>query len=261
MRISLVVGESKTVTVGGGRFYYEAGAGAITVKTVGNDAAEFDLMPGMGFQNNPDQQNFFAVQIINKAGVNQDIDFIISYREVFDNRVSFDDIPVDNFLPLKERTSAFLAFMKSRFSGSGGVGTFACVALRNPLGSTRNCWVGKIIIGSPSIARVFVRGVADMAAAELNAAVSMLNQGGDTTSGKKRSYGPGGGSQSVTDSFMCNNVSFAGVPIFESYCNAGSLVIDLEEPILLIPGNGIWVTNFDDNAALAVSFEIVEEVI
>lgn len=260
MRISLGVDESKTVTIGGGRFYYEAGTGAIAVKTVGNDAAEFELKPGMGFQNKADQQNFFAVQIVNKAGVAQDIDFIISYREVFDNRVSFGSVSTDEFLSLKARTSATLAYFKNRFCGNLPA-NFSCVALRNPAGSTRNVWVKKILIGSPSVGKYLVHGAADMAAAEANAAVSGLVSGTDTTSGKKRAFGPGSGSVSVTDSFLSSSVGFAGAQVMHGYCNAGQTVIDLDEPILLIPANGIWVTNFETNIPVAVGFEIVEEVI
>lgn len=89
-KITLAVGETKNVTIGGGRFYYEKGLGRVVVTTIGNDSASFELAPGMGFQNNPDQQNFFGVSIKNISGISQTIDFYISYREVFDNRATID---------------------------------------------------------------------------------------------------------------------------------------------------------------------------
>lgn len=86
MRITLGAGESRVVSVAGGRFYYEAGGGKISVRTMGNDSNVFELSPGMGFQNKESQVNFPSVEITNLVGA-QDIDFIISYREVFDHRV------------------------------------------------------------------------------------------------------------------------------------------------------------------------------
>lgn len=89
MQYSFEPGETKYFPLGGGRFYFEEGAGVIRVKTVGIDSADYELEPGMGFQNKPDMQNFFGVEITNLSSVSQEISFIVTYREVFDNRVSF----------------------------------------------------------------------------------------------------------------------------------------------------------------------------
>lgn len=261
MKITLAAGESKPVTLSGAQFYYLSGSGKIEVKIVaGGNARTFELSPGMGFRNDDSELPFYGVEIRNLFGSSQDIEFEISYRQVFDNRVSFGDISTDDFLPLKARTNSYMAFMKNRYCGNLA-SLFCCVALRNPVGSTRNCWVRKIFVGAPSVGRILIHAAADMAAAEANAAVSNLLTGGAGSEGKKAAFGPGSNSQSVTDSFLCNAVGFTGAQIFYGYCQPGQTVIELAEPIKLVPGNGIWVTLFETNVTLGVSFEIVEEAI
>lgn len=89
MKLTIGAGLTEPLAVGGGRFYYESGTGKIRVRTIGNDPADFELSPGMGFQNRPDQINFFGIEITNLEDSEQEIEFIVSYREVFDNRVTF----------------------------------------------------------------------------------------------------------------------------------------------------------------------------
>lgn len=259
MKISLGLNETKVVTVSGARFYYESGAGRIRVKTISSEPGEFDLSPGMGFENKPDMDNFFAIEITNIHSGQQDIEFIISYREVFDNRVDFGELPIDEFEPLKKRTADRWSFMMNRWCGNGGEGTFACVSLRNPVGSTRNCWVRKIFVGAPIVGKIILYAAADMAAVEANAAVSGLNSGDSGPAGKKSFFGPGGARQSVTGNFVCNAPGFAGNQFFYGYSSAGLTVIDLDEPIRLAPGNGIFVMMFEANVPVSANFEIVEE--
>lgn len=100
MRISLGPLESKSFTLQGGRFYYEKGLYLIRVKIVaGGDAREFDLYPGQGFNNEPGQDRFHALEITNLSDAeSQDIDFEVSDRQKFDNRATIastgDALPV-----------------------------------------------------------------------------------------------------------------------------------------------------------------------
>lgn len=264
MRITLGVGESKIVTVGGGRFYYENGAGLITVKTIGNDSAEFDLKPGMGFQNKVDQQNFFGVQIENKSGVQQDIDFIISYREVFDNRVIFGSaLSVDIDRARRDMTLASLAFLKSGFMG-GLSAVNACVGLRNPTGNNRRVWVKKIIASMSADARLFVYTAGNLAVVESNAAVSSLNQGGVSSAGQKMVRSPTStASTSVIDTFSAAGVFVTGlVAMYNGYAKGNeSTVIEFSEPVQLGAGNGLVLISGAVDTGLMANFEIVEEVI
>jgi hypothetical protein len=260
-KTTLGLDEKKVISISGGRFYYEGGVGKIRVKTIGSNSSEFDLSPGMGFQNAPGMDNFFGVEITNLEGVAQEIEYIISYREVFDNRVSFDQIAVDEFEPLKVRTVAGQAHYKNKWVGNSP-GLFSCIALRNPVGSLKTCWVRKVVVGAPSVGRVHLNISNDMAAVELMAQVSGLNQGSDTQHGKKAYFGgAGSASSSVTDIFYSNGVDFSGIKAFTGYANAGSTVIEFLEPIRLVAGSGLWVTFFEVNIPMAVSFEIVEELI
>lgn len=258
LKITLEPGETKNVSVGGSRFYYEVGLGIISVhKLSAADAVDYELSPGMGFQNKDGEYNFFGVQIKNLHSIAQTIEFWITNLEIFDNRVNFSRVAVDTEKQLKDRVSA--SYIKSRWN-SGGPGTFGAVALRNLTGSPKNVWVEKIIVGTPINSRILIHSHFDMATVEANAAVSALNAGDNTNTGKKFQFGPGGFSWCVTDGFVSSSVGFAGLQMFSGYCN-GSFVLDLKEPIRITPAAGIWVTNFEANTALAVSFEVYEEAI
>lgn len=100
MRLTLGPSETKKSSIQGGRFYYEKGDYQIRVKIVaGGDAREFDLYPGQGFNNEPGQDRFHALEITNlNDSESQTIDFEVSDREKFDNRATIastgDTLPV-----------------------------------------------------------------------------------------------------------------------------------------------------------------------
>lgn len=86
MRLEIAALETKTVTVQGGRLYYESGDGRINFRMVGGgDARDFNLYAGQGFVCNAGER-FYALEIKNIENFDQEIEIEISDREVFDNR-------------------------------------------------------------------------------------------------------------------------------------------------------------------------------
>lgn len=261
MKLSLVVGEKKTVTIGGGRFYYESGLGRIRVKTISSAPGEFDLSPGMGFQNRADMDNFFAVEIENISGFDQTIEFIISYREVFDNRVVFgegiDVKPVDVD---RLRTEARRAFWLQRYGGSPAAGAYANLSLRNPLGSGRNVFVRKVIVGAAVPLDILLMSTYSMEADEANAAVSTLDTGSPSSS----KYPLNGGSNtsvSRVGQFRSTGGAFGGLRVFGRAFSAANTMFAFEfaEPVKLGQGAGLVVGTWTANTSIAANFELYEE--
>lgn len=86
MIISLGPYETKTIHVAGSHFYYEKGDHSVDVRIMGNDGRTFDSMkPGQGFRSD---ERFSALEFRNGANA-QDVEFVVSYRELFDNRAMF----------------------------------------------------------------------------------------------------------------------------------------------------------------------------
>ena len=85
MQVTLAPGVSQNISQQGARFYYTDGDQKINLKLIGNgDARDFDLYPRQGV-NSTDR--FYGVSITNLGSVEAVIDFEISDREVFDNRI------------------------------------------------------------------------------------------------------------------------------------------------------------------------------
>lgn len=267
MKLTLGVEEKKTVTVGGGRFYYESGLGRIRVKTIGSAPGEFDLSPGMGFQNRADMDNFFAVEVENISGFDQTIEFIISYREVFDNRVTFGAgggaVPVDSFGSVIEQTERGFSFLRSRMSGAG-TGLNACVSLRNPYGSSRHCFIKKVDWSFSGDSRVFMYLAGNLSLLEVNPGVSNLNAGGDESLGKKLVGGgllAGGSSAVSTGSFNIQGVHISGLNnYYGAYCKANEInSLVFSEPVRIPPGMGFVVVAGASGVNMSASFEVVEK--
>jgi hypothetical protein len=99
MRLSISAGESQTVTIQGGRCYYENGEGRINFRMVGGgDSRDFNLYAGQGFVCN-EGERFYALEIKNIELFDQDIEFEISDREVFDNRARI--VATSDVLPVE----------------------------------------------------------------------------------------------------------------------------------------------------------------
>jgi hypothetical protein len=130
VKLTLGIGETKKVSVAGGRFYFEKGDGRIAVKTLGNDASEFDLSPGMGFQNGQGKINFPELEIVNKHSAAQTIEFVISYRELFDNRVTFGDEALVKSRGSDDATDKGKAFSRS-VSVAAAASNYSAVSLVN----------------------------------------------------------------------------------------------------------------------------------
>jgi hypothetical protein len=171
-KITLGIGETKVVSLAGGRFYFEKGAGRISVKTIGNDSNVFTLSPGMGFQNRG--VNFPSIEITNLHDVEQTIEFIVSYREVFDNRVTFGASGEDLQVQIKKsllRTDRGQAFSFSVTATPHSVveTTYAAALLINQFSAdpSKSCYVTKIrVSGTSSGLEVYLLG--DPGVAELD---------------------------------------------------------------------------------------------
>lgn len=253
--ISLGPNESKTVTVAGGRFYYESGLGPIRVRTIGDNPTEFNLNPGMGFQNEKDE-NFFGVVLENVSGYAQDVGFIISYREVFDNRVSFADVIVNAETVLFERSFRGDAYGGVSFKGSSPVGNYPHVSIRNPVGSGKTLIVNSVTISGGGSDYVLA-GLTN-AAAELGSA-SVLALSSPQVGWKK--YIPSSNLNSVA---IFDNFHVAGnLPNAKTYWrgfdgSGGPYEVKFREPVVLMPDNALLVYSWNASTSLVASFEFVQ---
>lgn len=76
--------ETKTFQLAGSRFYYQGGDDSIEVKiNSGGDSRSFVLQSGQGINSD---DRFGSVQITN-SGVDQEVEFEVTDREIFDNRI------------------------------------------------------------------------------------------------------------------------------------------------------------------------------
>lgn len=100
MIITLDAGVSQNVTIAGARFYFVDGLRKINVKLKGSgDSRDFDLYPRQGVNSDT---RFTGIEITNISDETQTIEFEISDREVFDNRIPeiTEIVPVGGFLPV-----------------------------------------------------------------------------------------------------------------------------------------------------------------
>lgn len=271
-RINLALGEKKVVSISGGRFYYESGNGRIRVKAIGGSAGEFDLSPGMGFQNEDGAQNFSSVEIINISSVALTVDFVITYRELFDNRVTFSNgseaLLVDGATSGKvftERGDSFL------ISGSKApvVNECSVVVLRNPVGSGKKLVVKKVIFSAMDAvaARVVLASTWDFNTYVTEAvADEYINGywGGVSVDGSNKLLKQG-------------NEPFAG---FVAYFSATSplvinvskvaelitpsntpFVFEFSEPYVLYPNAALFLYSANVNQGAFVNFEVFQEAI
>lgn len=273
MRISLLAGETKAVSVGGGRFYYESGSGKITVKTLGNEATEFSLKPGMGFQNRDEQLNFSSIEIKNEEIFDMDIDFIISYREVFDNRVTFGtgvdasqilgNVGVFNSQRLV--TEAFKAYMG--YSAIGAIAAnYGYVSLRLPALTGKKIAVQKIAVSGASAHELILLRSLNTTVTQGTAGISNLNVG--ASGGYSKFVSPQGGipaSVARLDSWVSSvggTLSSTAIIGRASKPAGVSHVFKFDDPIILgtsgvIP-TGIIVGTETINAHLSATFEYQE---
>jgi len=85
MIVTLAAGVSQNITVAGARFYFVDGNGKINVRLKGSgDSRDFDLYPRQGVNSDV---RFAGVEVTNISDEEQTIEFEISDREVFDNRI------------------------------------------------------------------------------------------------------------------------------------------------------------------------------
>lgn len=258
MRITLAAGESKTVTVGGSRFYYEIGLGSINVKTIGNDAVEYDLNPGMGFKNNPDQVNFFGVQIKNNESFSQTITFIISYKDVFDNRVTFgNELPVfdDSGLIKVNRGQAFFGM----WDRTAQAGTMPAVALRNVEGSGKNLYVSKVFISTPVAMEVFLMRSTNMELDEATPTqVSIVNKNYPVINKNVKGPNSTAAKIDVFNVLAYDLPNSARLAVINLPAN-GHFVWEFKEPVKLESGAGLWVNSQVVASKLGATFELLEE--
>lgn len=267
-KISLGIGEKKTVNLSGGRFYYEKGVGRIGVKSIGDDSSYFELSPGMGFQNLGYMKNFQALEIENLSPVKLEVDFIVSYREVFDNRVTFGDSSQSLRVDIAPRTGVDavvggMAFLHSRYAGPQGAGLYANIALRNPAGSGRNVFVKSVDAGSTAALDLLLMKTVNIATVQAGAAVSLLSAGFAGPGSNKFVRLSPGLPVCAVDSFASTGGAISGLDILmrvNKPINA-THTFKFSEPIVLTPGAGLVVSSWDVNTPLTANFETVEELI
>lgn len=257
MKITLAAGESKPVTMSGSQFYYMSGLGKIDVKLVsGGNARTFELSPGMGFRNNDGDLPFYGVEIKNIHSGAQDVEFEISYREVFDRRVIGS---VDVFDSLRRRTESASAFLINRLVGGQGAAVYSNVAIRNPVASGKNVFVQKIIAGSTAALDMLIMKSHQLAVDETNAAVTLLSPGGFGVNKliKNLSLAP----SAVIDQFASTGGAFGALAIMARvYTQAQSVyTFELREPIKLEQGAGLVISCWNLNTPINATFEFYEE--
>lgn len=176
MIVTLAAGVSQNITVAGARFYFVDGNGKINVRLKGSgDSRDFDLYPRQGVNSDV---RFAGVEVTNISDEEQTIEFEISDREVFDNRIPevAQVEPVGGAMPVSQSqpwvitgevgnplsvsvepaVSAILSFSGSINTELNGTGNIVLLGMVAPVGSS---WGNRKML----IERVSVRVIGTLA--------------------------------------------------------------------------------------------------
>ncbi|WP_341937203.1 hypothetical protein [Marinimicrobium sp. C2-29] len=159
MKTVIGAGLSQSISQQGGRFYYMEGLGEIEIKLkTGGDTRRFVLKPGKGIAMR-EGERFDGLEIVNLLNVSQEVEFEVSDREVFDNRVTGSVYVID---ANKEKSSAGKTFIRPRVSVSA-VGEYASILLENESGHEVS--VGNLSLSCNKAGRLTVDVLSDVSEA------------------------------------------------------------------------------------------------
>jgi hypothetical protein len=253
-KITLGIGESQNISISGSRFYYEKGLGKILVKTKGNDSNAFELWPGMGFKNRDGQMNFPSLEIYNLHTAEQDIEFSVSYREIFDNRVSFDNVKVES--NEREVTQSEVAFSQACvLSAPSDDKAAGCALLAT---GNKKVFVSKITVFDSGSQSPFFISLINWVTFSDDPDIAGVST--DLHVGNKKKGGV------APDSMLQRFRWLAGMPLsYGEVVHVGfgtlrtNVVIEFNPPLLLVDnGDAVMINKAEADRAFTVNFEYIE---
>lgn len=221
-----------------GRFFkYRSGTGLIRVRA--SNGGYVDLLPGQGVWN----LNYDSLNVQDRSGVQNAGVLIAGDFDFHDDRITGTVDVVDGGY---NRTAAGVAFMAAVGIG-GAVGLFGEVQLWNPAGSGKN-----LIIESIMPAGV---GPAQLNLIMTTAALpSMVSLPACKMAGK-----PSGVAQARTGSLAAASIGpVIGIFIVPT---TKTETMKLVEPVILIPGTGLNVSNLTENSNTFCNYEYFEQAV
>jgi hypothetical protein len=198
---------------------------SVTIDSVGTIA---DLLPGQGLRLRDEDESFDRLQFIERSGASNTITVLIADANFVDDRVSGEVATVDGG---KARTLAGAAYTwRPTYTSPGAI--VPNVQLYNFAGNNKNLIVTRMVL-STSVAGLLTFGFSDYL---------MPTNGAGTEINNKKKGGPAsGGAFHRLDSTLAVLGGFTN-RIADIHMPAGvPVVIDLDEPLVVTPGNMLGI--------------------
>lgn len=250
-------GLGQSISQQGGRFYYMGGRGEIEVKLkTGGDTRRFTLLPGKGIAMR-EGERFDGLEIVNLLGEAQQIEFEVSDREVFDNRVTGVVEVVNTDRVRTDSNSSFLISVRE----DAGAGQYAMVILENPIGSGKVFYVNQVVMTSTDRVDAILGVSSDVREIE-NSADTVEFRVSDDSQDVSWSKNIGGG---ASVALMCRVK--ATVNQFPKYRGLARVFVEeygnytyrFTEPVRVDEGCGLCVQSLEVGAQIAGTWEFFEE--
>ena len=233
---TLTAGGTFVLPVEGSYYRIMSSTGAVEVRRDGG-AGLSPLIAGQGERD----QEFSRLTIKDKSGAVNSGYIICGDMTFIDDRINGEVLTVSGGVA---RTLAGLAFMGG-VSVGGATGLYSHAQLWNPATSTRVIVV-TTIYAVPNSSNSFHIRAATAAIANMNGNVS----------GKL--LGTNGAGEIRYDQSAGLQGSNTLMPYLSSPGGAGTLILKFDEPIVLMPGNGIILVNPSPNSGIGANFELFE---
>lgn len=234
---SIGIGQTVIALVSGGFYKLLAASGHVTISREGGSSIG-PLLPGQG-----EREPFNRLQITNTSGVVNNIRILVADESFVDTRIYGSVEVIDGGRATTMAGNAFAGVA----SQAAVAAQFSHVQLWNPIGSGRNVAVSRVMVGTNTPTPIFAARLFNTALATLVA-----------TGLNKRAAGPASVMELRTES----TVALLGGGSFQFAWGAQAtpLILETKEPVILLPGWGLLITNQILNAIVGATFDYTEFV-
>lgn len=232
-------GQSQRIDVVGSFVKYKNGTGTIRVRL--NSGGYIDLLPGQGVNN----VNFTGIDVQDRTGAQNAGTILAGIYDFRDDRISGSVEVIDGG---KARTKADIASMGYAYCSTSDATFFTHVQLYNPVGSTKNLFIGQVGFYSNVPPATAPSGVQ---IAEFSTPLGTFYG----YPARKRIGAP----NSVAEMRVTANGIRQITGTILAAIDSTQKLVRFSEPIMLAPGRGIVVAANNVNETIGAYFEFVEE--
>lgn len=232
--------QSQHIDVVGTFIKYKAGTGLIRVRL--NGGGYLDLLPGQGVNN----VNFTSVDVQDRTGAKNVGTILAGIYDFRDDRISGTVEIINGERTRTDQGRAYFAYA----NGAAIAGAYPHNQLFNPVSSTRNLVVERVVVASATAQPIRISSIK----------AALANLSSFPIQSKKLADGiPASVAEARQDGTL---VVIQGTMIYNTICSANTpLVIDLKEPFLVAPGWGLAIIGGTQATDLPTNFEFYEEPI